>query len=114
MKLQPKNPKRGNKLQVKFEWNEGVEKAVDCGNLDTLPFGRLRWAAEELSEDRASDVTEKVVVDKDEDSSGSGWPVLGSETGCLGLRSTQRSQLRLASTTAGGWQGLAPCPSPYC
>ena len=27
----------------------------------------LRWAAEELSEDRASDVTEKVVVDKDED-----------------------------------------------
>ena len=67
MKLQPKNPKRGNKLQVKFEWNEGVEKAVDCGNLDTLPFGRLRWAAEELSEDRASDVTEKVVVDKDED-----------------------------------------------
>lgn len=31
------------------------------------PLEDLRWGAEELREDRPSDVTEKVVVDKDED-----------------------------------------------
>ena len=37
------------------------------GTWTHCPLEDLRWAAEELSEDRASDVTEKVVVDKDED-----------------------------------------------
>ena len=31
------------------------------------PLEVLRWEAEELREDRPSDVTEKVIVDKDED-----------------------------------------------
>ena len=40
---------------------------MTVGTRTHCPLENLRWAAEELSEDRASDVTEKVVVDKDED-----------------------------------------------